>query len=491
VNYVGTNDNQALVFKVNGQRALRLEPNEVSPNIIGGFIANWAVDGVLGATISGGGDSSHANMVTDDYGTVGGGAGNQAGDNASNTYSAYYATVSGGRGNIAGVQYATIGGGYGNQAGESGMYGTVGGGKSNTAAGAYTTVAGGKDNGAGGTLGGYSSVGGGYSNAAEGECSTIGGGEDNYTEGFGATVSGGSNSWATGAYATVPGGDSNQASGEYSFAAGYAAVASYDGSFIWADSTGLGMTDAWANSFNIRAGGGARITADNINYGLAVYNEGADTTGPAIRAYGNESEGDSTGAVFAWNDGDSPAIYAKGSGTYAGYFAGQIYTSACVGCLLIQFGQNDGAGVLQPGDLAAISGLGKPLDGSDQPILSVHRAAAGETVVGIVQVRGVRTESTEDNRTLESIDLSEGDVQPGDYLFLVVYGPAQVKADASLGAIAVGTRLASSMDPGYARALRTITIEGVQVAEATSSVGIALEPLDSGTGLISVFVTLH
>jgi len=35
-----------------------------------------------------------------------------------------------------------------------------------------------------------------------------------------------------------------------------------------------------------------------------------------------------------------------------------------------------------------------------------------------------------------------------------------------------------------------VTVEGVTVAEAASGVGIALEALDSGTGLISVFVTL-
>ena len=72
-NFLGTTDNQALELRVNGQRALRLEPNATSPNLIGGYSANWLASGVSGATIGGGGTASYLNRVTDDYGTVGGG----------------------------------------------------------------------------------------------------------------------------------------------------------------------------------------------------------------------------------------------------------------------------------------------------------------------------------------------------------------------------------------------------------------------------------
>ena len=54
-NYLGTSDNQALELKVNGARALRLEPNATSPNLIGGYSGNWFTPGVYGATIGGGG----------------------------------------------------------------------------------------------------------------------------------------------------------------------------------------------------------------------------------------------------------------------------------------------------------------------------------------------------------------------------------------------------------------------------------------------------
>ncbi len=39
-NYLGTSDNKALELKVNGARALRIEPNATSPNLVGGYSGN-------------------------------------------------------------------------------------------------------------------------------------------------------------------------------------------------------------------------------------------------------------------------------------------------------------------------------------------------------------------------------------------------------------------------------------------------------------------
>ena len=77
--FLGTTDNQPLNFRVNNQRVLRLEPNAISPNMIGGNVVNFATPGVRGATIGGGGvpigdtDPNYLgegpNRVTDAYGT--------------------------------------------------------------------------------------------------------------------------------------------------------------------------------------------------------------------------------------------------------------------------------------------------------------------------------------------------------------------------------------------------------------------------------------
>jgi len=311
VNYIGTNDNTALVFKVNNERALRLEPNGISPNVIGGYIGNWTYNGAYGAAISGGGNSTNANIVTDSYGTIGGGAGNQAGDDAGTVTDAQYAIVGGGYLNVAGHDSATVAGGWANQAtgsaatvcgGDSNIasgthatvggglsnnasldysmvgggrdndataaYATVGGGMQNSASDSYTTVAGGSYN----TASGYrSTVGGGYLNSAGEYGSTVGGGEQNNASGQWSVVSGGGGNDATGNYATisgggsniasglasmVPGGGSNVAQGRYSFAAGHKAKAYYDGCFVWGDSSDADITCDNQDRWVVRASGG-------------------------------------------------------------------------------------------------------------------------------------------------------------------------------------------------------------------------------------------
>ncbi|MBC7228303.1 MAG: hypothetical protein H5T61_13910, partial [Thermoflexales bacterium] len=108
--FLGTTDNQALEVRVNNARALRLEPNATSPNLIGGYSGNSVTSGAVGAAIGGGGASGDANRVTDDYGAIGGGGGNRAGDGDGDPTSAPYATVGGGNSNIASGSNSTIAG---------------------------------------------------------------------------------------------------------------------------------------------------------------------------------------------------------------------------------------------------------------------------------------------------------------------------------------------------------------------------------------------
>jgi hypothetical protein len=102
-NFLGTTDNQALELKVNGNRALRLEPNATSPNVIGGSSGNVVTSGKSGAAIGGG----TSNAVTESLGAISGGDGNQAG---------LAAAVAGGSGNVASGFYSAIPGGGGNSA---------------------------------------------------------------------------------------------------------------------------------------------------------------------------------------------------------------------------------------------------------------------------------------------------------------------------------------------------------------------------------------
>ncbi len=292
--WLGTIASNALELRVNGVRALRLEPNATSPNVIGGYSGNSVTAGAYGATISGGGSSGAANQAEVNYATVGGGQANTASGGyatvpggVSNTAGGFAATVGGGYINAARNDYSTVGGGHSNTAsgsdatigggagnGASGTDATIGGGDINTAGDVAATVGGGESNTANGVLatvgGGYANtassqdatVGGGHSNTASGGLATVGGGYSNMASGTEATVGGGVSNTASGNQATVPGGSANTAAGNYSFAAGYRAQANHPGAFVWADSTGSFFPSSAANMFQVRASGGYGFYTD-------------------------------------------------------------------------------------------------------------------------------------------------------------------------------------------------------------------------------------
>jgi hypothetical protein len=125
-----------LAVRVNNQRALRIEPDATSPNLIGGSADNEVQLGVVGATIGGGGKLGFQNLVSAEFGTISGGLGN--------TVSGARACVGGGTGNRADGPGATVGGGSNNEATQS--HATVGGGLENGASGLAASVVGGEKN---------------------------------------------------------------------------------------------------------------------------------------------------------------------------------------------------------------------------------------------------------------------------------------------------------------------------------------------------------
>ena len=249
--FMGTTDNEPLEIWVNNTRALRLEPGNGSPNVVGG-IGSVVNSSVGGATIGGG-----------EYNTVGFNSGNgpTIGGGLQNTVSNLYPTVSGGEYNQATANGATVGGGYQNTA--SGGQSTVGGGVQNTASGTGAFIGGGGYDGT--TSSGNmaqspaSTAVAGVANSATASYATVVGGYGNTASGEGAFVGGGFNSTASGFAATMPGGVGNLASGSYSFAAGDGAQAVNNGSFVWADFSSGYFPSTANNQFSVRAGGGVRF----------------------------------------------------------------------------------------------------------------------------------------------------------------------------------------------------------------------------------------
>lgn len=253
--FLGTTDSAPLEMKVSGNRALRLEPGTstaygFTPNLIGGFSGNAVMAPAVGATIGGGGALGVLNLVTDNFGTVGGGEENRAGNNTGSTEDCEDATVSGGWGNIAGATGAAVGGGW-----------------TNTASGLQAVVAGGTENIA---SGGGSAIAGGQANKAAGDLSAVGGGYDNQASTQYSVISGGSMNRAIGKASVVPGGEANSAGADYTLAAGRRAKALHPGSFVWADSTDADFASTAANQFLIRASGNVGINRADPSFMLDV-----------------------------------------------------------------------------------------------------------------------------------------------------------------------------------------------------------------------------
>jgi hypothetical protein len=265
--------------------------NTAGGNVIGGYEANGVQNSAVGATVGGGGsdgttdfggnigERSNTNEVTGDYGTVGGGQNNRAGQHGvigggiDNTASGENATVSGGNGNTVDSPDATVGGGNSNGALEGGA----------TVAGGLLNAASGKE----------AAIGGGTGNAAFSDQSTISGGASNRAGETFAAVGGGAGNEADGRSATIPGGVDNTASGKFSFAAGKRAKATNEGAFVWADSTDEDISSTGADQFLVEASGGTGIGTNDpqttFHIRDSVAESGGDNIGRHVAAIQNTS----------------------------------------------------------------------------------------------------------------------------------------------------------------------------------------------------------
>ncbi|MCC6559980.1 MAG: hypothetical protein IT478_01375, partial [Xanthomonadales bacterium] len=242
-NFLGTTDAQPFVIKTGNAQSLRIEPSAglydgfpETANVTAGSHLNAITVGADGATISGGGLAYLPNRVTDDFGTVGGGYSNRAGDAdfANDTQSASKATVGGGEGNLAASTYATIAGGINNIV--NGTAGSVGGGNHNLAVGIASTVAGGTHN------------------TAHGAHAVVGGGN--------LTCAGGASSWAGGYRAKV-----RPASSPSGLACSGIPTTGSEGdrgTFLWADSQSADFISSGPNQFLVRADGGFMLNASAV-----------------------------------------------------------------------------------------------------------------------------------------------------------------------------------------------------------------------------------
>lgn len=140
--FIGTTDPMPLELRVNGHRALRLEPDVsgFSPNVLGGSESSSIQAGELSSTISGGGENNillSSGRSGEANSTIGGGGDNMIGATAGGNISLFGGgdVIAGGFGNNirARADFSAIGGGEYNVIATASQFGTIPGGDQNAA----------------------------------------------------------------------------------------------------------------------------------------------------------------------------------------------------------------------------------------------------------------------------------------------------------------------------------------------------------------------
>jgi hypothetical protein len=203
--------------------------------------------------------------------------------------------------------------------------------------------------------------------------------------------------------------------------------------------------------------------------------------------------------LLAWSKVTSGASFGVVADTSKADHNYGIYTTDNVHALgyvvtgaITRVVQNSGSEALEAGDVVAFTGIGEMLADTGVPTLQVARAdlASGAAVAGVVYSRydarlllnGLA--QPQEDKAPEPEFVAEGPIAPGEYLLIVISGPAQVKASALDGEFKVGDLLAVGGTAGTAAKVGEATVDGAVFAKA-------LEPLAAGDKLIYVYVTLR
>jgi hypothetical protein len=291
--------------------------------------------------------------------------------------------------------------------------------------------------------------------------------------------------------------DSAGRSGVAVFSAGGAGVAVDFAGRSGVDVNVAGNNGVWVG----RAGIDGVHVHDADDYGVYVGSAGEDGVrvnsaggdGVEIQSAGEDgveiqSAGDDGLDV---NSADDNGLAVSGATDWEITVIGDMHiTGTCSGCSIAAFACNTGQKPLEPGDVVAVRGITH----TDWPItpmlVDVELAAGPDAVIGVVSGRA---ELDDDEEEKDEVGLvpREGPAQPGEYLHIIVSGLAEVRASAVAAPIEPGMRLTAADVAGHARAVRTVEVQGVQIAENASVLGIALESLETGQDLIWALVNPH
>lgn len=170
---------------------------------------------------------------------------------------------------------------------------------------------------------------------------------------------------------------------------------------------------------------------------------------------------------------------------------------------IMQVMQNGGDAPLAPGDVVVFSGVNRTVTAVDGPVVQVSKAGTANStaVAGVVFSRfnidaiDPALESADDSAAMTMAEMEvtpAGSASAGDYLLVVVQGPAQVNASAlGSGSIQPGDLLSTHTTAGLAGKAAMVSVNGLETAVPGTVFAKALEPLDEAENMIYVYVTLQ
>jgi hypothetical protein len=226
---------------------------------------------------------------------------------------------------------------------------------------------------------------------------------------------------------------------------------------------------------------------NNANTGTGVAGESTSVGGIGVHANASAVNATTSYGVYAstGNTGHNYGLF-----TIDNFSSLNIHLTGAI----MRVVQNSGTEALETGDVVSFSGIAAPLEAGNPPVILVAKAdtANSTAVAGVVYSRyNLEALTVDENGTPPGEDVTPaGAVQPGEYMLIVVEGPAQVKASALAGAIQVGDLLSTANLAGHAARTAQVTINGVTTALPGTVLGKALEPLAEGKKLIYVYVGL-
>ena len=236
---------------------------------------------------------------------------------------------------------------------------------------------------------------------------------------------------------------------------------------VYVDTYGKNSQGVRANTMGDDSPGVFAYTLGDNSFGLSALTTGDLSAGVAVTTSGDDSPG-----VFAESE-KSDGIYADTSRLDHKYgvrtpdkmYADYGYDTSSSDIAEYFAVHED----VEPGTVMVIGDVSK---------LECSTEAYDTTVAGIVS-------------TAPGVALGTNETGNEGEKLIAVAGRVPCKIDASYASVKPGDLLTTSDTPGHAMKAQPVVIGEVEIYRPGTTLGKALEPLDSGTGVIEVLVTLQ